>query len=239
MENPNPLKLVELIGPAGAGKSSVIKELIAKNGSFYLGDDLQLKRIDHFPLFIKNVPFLLDQFVTRGDFDSRQFNWDELKSMVYLRSAREIFALQHVNTHNAIILLDHGPVFKLATLYEFGPDKVKDKVFEKWWQMMFIQWAGGLDLIISLDAPDDVLHERINSRTQKHAVKNRSGEEASNFLNRYRDAFDYVTMHLSNYGELNYIQLDTENMTTAKVAEEILTQGNLLIKTPKFDRVLN
>jgi adenylate kinase family enzyme len=223
LEGQNQLKLVELIGPAGAGKSSVIKKLIESNGSFHLGDDLHLKSIDHIPIFISNIPFLLDRFLTQGASHSRQFSWDELKSIVYLKSAREIFARQQAN-HDAIFLLDHGPVFKLATLYEFGPDKVKDKEFDQWWQMMFTQWAGSLDFVVSLDAPDDLLHNRINARSQKHAVKNRSPEKASKFLNRYRESFEHIMVNLTKFNGPNYFQLDTGDLSCDQVVQKILTR---------------
>jgi deoxyadenosine/deoxycytidine kinase len=218
-------RVVELVGPAGGGKTTLSKVLRQKNENFLVADDLVLRNPEHLIIFVKYIPSLLpilyQQYRT-----SHLYSWDEIKSAVYLLSWTDVLTEQ-LEKKSTIILLDHGPVFKLAKLDTFGPEKPRSEKFETWWQNIIQQWANLLDLVVWLDAPDTILMDRINNRNQKHAVKGRSKQEAKMFLERYRNSYEKVFSQLNNYGETALIRFDSSQTTIELIADEILTEYNL------------
>ena len=127
----------------------------------------------------------------------------------------------------AAVLLDHGPVFKLATLREFGPEKLSANGFETWWNNIFKQWASTLDMVVWLDAPDSVLEKRINSREQRHLVKGKTGSEVVHFLGRYRSSYEKILDQLKTHDGPRLLQFDTSRTSLEQVAEEILSVINV------------
>jgi thymidylate kinase len=141
--------------------------------------------------------------------------------MVYLKGWPRVLRQQTGNNCSAIIL-DHGPIFKLATLNEFGPESLKSPELELWWQCMFKQWAGILDLVIWLDAPDRILRERINTRSQNHAIKGKSEQEASKFLKRYRTSYKQILVKLTAYDELKLLEFNTSQASINQIVDKLL-----------------
>ncbi len=146
--------------------------------------------------------------------------------MVYLKGWPRVLRQQAMQS-GAAILLDHGPVFKLATLNAFGPERLKSQGFEQWWRSMFEQWAFTLDVVIWLKAPDKILVERINARNQRHAVKGKPEEEAYKFLMRYQTSYEQVMANLTAYGKPTLLQYDTHLVSIERIIDEVLAACNL------------
>ncbi len=72
--------VVDLVGPAAAGKTSLLRGLTQSNGKIVKGPDLELREIWPIPLFGRNVllmlPFLLRQYR-----NGRGSTWSEIKSV--------------------------------------------------------------------------------------------------------------------------------------------------------------
>jgi len=223
--NNNPIKqrpplIVELVGLAGAGKTTLSRALSQRDEKILLVPDLELRKREHIPIFVRHVPSLLPLFLGRCR-PSRWFTWDEIKAMVYLKAWPRV--LRQQGSHNGtVILLDHGPVFKLARLNAFGPEKLKSQGFEQWWHSMFEQWASTLDVVIWLNAPEKILVERINARSQRHAVKRKSELEASKFLARYRTSYEQILAKLTAYGRPTLLQFDTSQASIEQILDEVL-----------------
>jgi len=217
--------IVELVGLAGAGKTTLARALSQRDEKILVAADLELRKMRHIPIFVSNVPFLLPVFLRRCR-SSRWFTWDEIKAMVYLKAWPRVVR-QQASNQGTVILLDHGPVFKLATLNAFGPERLKSQGFEQWWHSMFKQWAFTLDLVIWLDASDTNLEERINTRSQRHAVKGKSEQEASKFLARYRTSYEQILAKLAAYGGPTLLQFDTSQASIEQILAEVLVTCNL------------
>ena len=223
-----PPLIVELVGPAGAGKTTLSRALSRRDEKIMVAADLELRRMAHIPIFVSQASRLSPVFLRRCRHSS-WFTWDEIKAMVYLKGWPQVLRQQARNGGTAI-LLDHGPVFKLATLNAFGSERLRNKEFETWWTKMFTQWASTLDFVIWLDTSDSALIERINTRSQKHAVKAKAEQEASEFLARYRSSYEKMLQRLTAYGGPTLIKFDTGQTSIDQIVDEILGICDLRLK---------
>jgi thymidylate kinase len=212
--------IIELVGLAGAGKTTLLHALSRRSEEIQIGAEIELRKLRHVPVFVRNAPSLLPIILHPGQ-QGRWFTWEEIKYLVYLEAWPQVLEQQAAHA-GGVILLDHGPVFKLATLDAFGPDYLKTERSEAWWNAMFKQWASTVDLVIWLDAPDPILEKRINSRSQRHAVKGKTETEALHFLGRYRMAYEKILARLMIDAGPVLFQFDTGQTTIEQVVDEVL-----------------
>jgi len=217
---PEHILVVELVGPAGAGKTTLSQVLVQRGEKIIVGVEISLRNKEHLLVFLQNFHSVLPFLMARSG-SSRSFTWDEVKAMVYLRGWPRVLKRQAARS-NIIVLLDHGPIFKLATLYAFGPERLRNQSFKKWWNAMFKQWADLLDMVIWLDAPNPVLETRINHRDQRHLVKGKPEPEAREFLERYRTSYEQMLAKLTANGGPTLFQFDTSQTSIEQIAENVL-----------------
>jgi hypothetical protein len=157
-------RFVELVGPAAAGKSTLARVLCQRNDKITIGTEISFRKVDQLPIFIRTTPQVL-RFLFAREVGSRRWTWDEIKFLIYLGNWNRVLE-QQANNHLRTVLLDHGPIFKLATLHAFGPDWLRSDSADTWWQKQFQEWSAFLDLIVWLDAPDSLLETRITPATR-------------------------------------------------------------------------
>ncbi len=73
-----------------------------------------------------------------------------------------------------------------------------------------------LDAVIALDAPDEILVERIRSRPEHHRIKAESHSAAQSFLERYRTAYREIIEKIGAGPRL--LQVDTSRSSPDEVA---------------------
>ena len=213
--------IMELVGPAGAGKTTLSRALSQRNDNVVLGPDIELRKVSHIPVFIRGIssslPLFLDQHKS-----NRQPTWTELKDIAYLEGWPQMLK-RMPSGNNKIILLDQGPVFRMATLYEFGPALFKSEESKPWWHHLYKQWASALDILVFLDTSDSILMERINTRPKKHGIKGKSELETQKFLMQYRISFKNVLTELSLCNGPTILEFDTSKISTEQIVDEVLT----------------
>src|SRR5262245_13157097 len=119
------------------------------------------------------------------------------------------------------VLMDHGPVFRLAFLDEFGSPLTQSPAFQRWWQESLALWAGTLDLLICLNAPDDVLIQRVRGRDLGHALKSKTPLDARSFLGRYRTGFERVIDRFAAAARPRVLRIDTSRTPVDEVATRV------------------
>jgi len=213
-----PPLVVELIGPAGAGKTTLLRALSRRRKE--IQPELRLSKTRNIPFFISNTFSLLPTYL-RQYRQGRWFDRRETRSMVYLKAWLHVVG-QQASNHDRVIILDHGPIYRLAVLREFGPEISKSQPYQRWWASLLNQWTAALDIVIWLDAPNAILLERIHARDHWHTIKEKCEQEAYEYLTHYRTALERIIAESVTDGQITLLRFDTDQETVEQIVEKTL-----------------
>ena len=87
---------------------------------------------------------------------------------------------------------------------------------------MVQEWGRILDLVIWIDAPNEILLDRIRTRAKEHRMKNRPSAEVVDFLENYRAAYGAILSGLQSNGKTRVLRIDSGETKPAAIAEAIL-----------------
>jgi thymidylate kinase len=208
--------VVELVGPAGAGKSSLLLALGAGDRKLRAG--LRVPRQRHLATALTLTPtFLALHRPYRG------LLWKEMKRITYLGSLYEL--LQERSGANAgTVLLDEGAVYMLARLEVLGAERTHSAAYARWWHGAIEAWSRTLDLIVWLDAPDPVLRDRLRRRAQSHPVKRRPDEAIDRFIASYRDSYRHVIRSLMEARGPRLLTVRTDQEDVECIARQLTAE---------------
>jgi len=215
--------IIELIGPAGVGKTTILKSLCDKDRQITTG--IHVGKIMFVIFLIINSILLMPAYIFQLK-RNRWFGWKEIRAMVYLKAW--YFIIHHQIGKNKVVIMDHGPIFRLAFLDEFGPDFDHNSYYMKWWNNVLDAWNSTLDVIIWLDAPNDILLKRIQSRNRWHEIKEESTDTVYEYLNRYRKSCKKIISKLND--DLKVPEFNTQKESPDQISDTVL---NLLDKIDK------
>jgi hypothetical protein len=159
----------------------------------------------------------LPAFVGSGA-QGRWFTWAETRAMIYVSAWRG--GLDR-NRDRRLTVFDHGPVFRLATLREFGPQITRTVTFGRWWDRSLDDWTRLIDQIVWLDAADAILLRRIRSREQSHLIKDVGETEARRFLDRYRGVYTRILERMMDK-RVEVVRYDTGVEPVETITERVL-----------------
>jgi hypothetical protein len=205
--------LVELVGPAGSGKSTVYGMLRA--GDPAIEGRPTLRHREYAGIAAASVVGAFATLVRR-----RAFGWEtpleQVRMMAYLRAMPRILTGP---TGPAAIVFDQGPLFFLTR-----PSLMHERL-ATWRSRMFDTWAPLLDLVVFLDAPDALLRERINTREKWHALKGSDGRSALEVLRTSRQVYERALGELAARPVAPAIvRLDTSTRSPDEIANAILAE---------------
>ena len=203
--------VAEIVGPAGAGKSTLAEALGRRGGGVRAG--LGVWRLPA-RLLVSSALGSLPQLLRMCRGGGRP-GLQELALVVRLNALGRLVGREAAGRER-FVLLDEGTVFALAKLDAFGRAEGRLRGLVE-------RWAGVLDAVVWLDAPDEVLARRIRARSKPHRMKARTDEEISAFLARYRESYERVVAELGAGGRLRVIRLSTgDGETPERIAERAL-----------------
>lgn len=211
--------LVELAGPAGAGKSTLCEALEERSLRVKRGLFPDVRTAASIPFYARNILVLLPTLATLYRHRTDRFlTWGEVTYLAIINGWLPVLTQQ-----SGIIVLDQGPVYMVSELLRFGPQALMGPAGKKWWNATCKTWAGGLDLIVYLDAPDTTLVSRILNRKRRHGIKEHDNDWATAFLARSRWALDKVLSGIALFKpELKIIRMDTSVMSLDETLDSIL-----------------
>jgi deoxyadenosine/deoxycytidine kinase len=215
--------VAEIVGPAGAGKSTLTRVLRQRDESLRTG--LSVWGLPPSLLFLNaftSLPRFFGLYRSRG-----RIRRDEVKLIVRLSALHQLLGRESSKNYRTL-LLDEGTIFALVKLLAFsdkngnGKSNGRSNHLDAWTASLLHRWARRLDAVIWLDAPDNVLAERIRTRGKAHRVKDKTDEEIYEFLARYRRSYERVISELTARHGLKVIRFSTELETLEQVADQVL-----------------
>ncbi len=220
-------RIVEIIGPAGAGKTTLFKALGNYPDLVRLRKCPNIHKTADAPFFIRYSVQLLPSIFRLYHRPSQLLSQREFAWMTILHGWPFVLQSDVKNCHQ-VILMDQGPVYLLAEMKEFGPEFLRKKKAEKFWQEIYCRWADTLDLIVWLDARDLDLMERIQTRAKEHVVKHESVPIVLDFLESFRKTYDYVVSMLGSCSRgPRVLHVDTSKYKPGEIVELLLAELGL------------
>jgi thymidylate kinase len=202
-------KVVEIIGPAGSGKTSLAKKLSTASNSLLTSVSWH----DGKSALVKVVFRRLFQIASLA---IKKVPMEAIKELVGLETELDIME-KHKKWHVLPcrnLVLEIGPVFKVAKILMEG--EVRDPELIR---RMCRKIADIVDLLVWIDAPNDILQARINSREKRHIMKDQASESIQEFLENYRKAFSSV---ISESGEgFPVVRFDSSIMSVDELSDTV------------------
>jgi len=211
---PTRLSLVELLGPAGAGKSTVFQSLLARDQAILERPTVRKRR--YAAIVAVNI---LRAFATliRNGVIKPQGGTEQVRMMMYLQALPRILPGLG-SAGNTAIVFDQGPLFLLTR------PSLTDERLATWWNGMFDMWTPLLDVVVFLDAPDELLRERINTRQTWHALKGADGRSALDVLRASRQVYERtIEAVAARPAGPAILRFDTSTRSADEIADAIIS----------------
>lgn len=207
--------IVELVGPAGAGKSAVADRLVAA-GRVVRASVWNLPRALILESLVRSLPLFVRLCVA-----TRTLPAAEMKQITRLAALGLL--VRRRARRARLVVLDEGPVFALSWLRVFGHARLQNGPLEAWWERTLAVWASALDCLVLLEAPEAVLLSRLRAREKPNDVfRDMDDAEVLGLVARYRAAFDLVIGALTDRGGPRLLELGTAEASLYRLGEAVL-----------------
>ena len=198
--------VVEIVGPAGSGKTTVASRMCIRPGVRSVSSvSSAVSPARRLVAGFRAAPQTL-RLIGRRRPTRQQIAW-----------LSRLVALETVTRHADadVLVLDQGPLYTLSRLTAARPDCAEDA----WVTRRTERWAGLLDAVLLLDASDEILVERIRSRSKAHAVKDAVDGDALAAVARQRVELDRLVGAAERHG-LRVLRRRTDQLSADRIAEE-------------------
>jgi shikimate kinase len=219
----NPKFIIEIVGIAGAGKTTLCQFLKQRN-----------KRIEFrfLPHKLIYLPFLIRTLIVWlpvyfcNCHNDRWLTWKEVKIMGYLDTWIS-YLKKRALRRNIICVLEPGSVYWLAALRKFGPQFVREKKCAKWWDEKLQNWRKALNLIVWLDAPDEVLIQRVKNRKEWHEAKDKPVQAVLEEFSRLREEYSRIVNLMIAEGGPQMLNFRTDQLSSEEIGNRVFKEAKL------------
>ncbi len=204
---------MELVGPTGAGKTTVLEALLAQD----LGIERKptLRNAHYVGIVTRAVAAAVATLARRRAL-GRDITLEQVLIMAYVQAVPRILERGYL-ANTKTIAFDQGPIYFVSR-----PSLLDDRL-APWRGTVLDTWASLLDLVVWLDAPDQVLTARINSRSKSHRLKGASDEAAVEALAESRTVYEHVISRLTERQDSPaLLRFDTDLRPAGEIAEAVL-----------------
>jgi hypothetical protein len=207
--------VVELVGPAAAGKTSVLHALSQFDDT--LRTERHPPRHRHMSQVLPLMPtFLALHWPYQG------LLWKEMKRITFLRTL-QVMLQERPSPGTSGVVVDEGAVYMLARMRVYGGDRAHSAALMRWWDGAVAQWAEILGLIVWLDGPDALLIHRLRTRDQMHRMQALSDEVVAGFLASYRTAYNLLLDRFGSLG-VRILRVRVDLLTVPEIVEQVTAE---------------
>ena len=207
------IAVVEVLGLPGSGKTTVV-DAISRSPSVEVMSRYRSPS-NVFPYAME--AFKLLPVLVPSLWQGR--SWRERNKLIRLASSGSIVRQRARGTTARAFVFDQGPLFLLKQL---SADAGPPDAIERRRRRLASAWARTLDLALVLDAPDDVLLERIRGRDKGHQLRGEPDGPARIALASERHCIERLLGELAVEGAVRVHRVDTSTSAVADTAAALL-----------------
>jgi hypothetical protein len=212
-------RTLEILGPPGSGKTALIDSLQNSERDI-VPVSIYWRKPENLSVGVRSAfaiaPIILDRISTPA-VTMQQVGW-----MIRLHAALPIFYRKLV-WPPSIVAFDQGPVYTMARLSQTALLGAEGSRLRRWWDFKLDEWSKTLDLLILLDAPNEILIERIRRRSKSHVAKARSDDGAAELLTNERAHYETVVGALGERRVIQTLRFDTSVRSVDEITTKTLT----------------
>ena len=221
--------VVELVGIAGAGKSTLYRALQKKATWFLFEHIPSIWDFSNIPFYVKNIISLIPVLIKLLGKGNRFLNVRELVCMAILNDWSIDLMRNKADNGGKTIVIDQGPISMIAYLQLKGPLSLKNSNIQWWWDKVFEQWIQTIDLVVWLDISYETSIYRINNRPQKHSLKGKTYQESCDVLTKYRTKYEEVLSKFWLYNRNSHvIRIDSGENTVDEIVGTVISEIDAL-----------
>jgi hypothetical protein len=223
-------RIIELIGPAGVGKSAIADQLAQMPG-------VLCTSVWRVPLTevawaaFCSIPSAA-MLVRRAHAPLSR----ELRHVARLRALLNFLDRDELSRYRYIVI-DEGAIYTLAWLRVIGHPAFHDTRTHSWRHYIAGLWGVTIDEVVRLDASDGVVARRLRSRAKPHVMSQAADRAITAFSMRYRTAFNDTISLVQQHGRFAIRDFRTDHDSAVEIAEQILGLGQAVALPPEREVV--